>query len=210
MTDNQKCAIIKAEAQNTLTENKWIETDVIAMIKLFDEIPLLENAQIILRKLRKDDLPYLREMIADDAVYRYLPTFLFEKQYNDLSEMLSALYSTCFDDKESLILCIERKSDGKFCGLAEFYGFKDVLHKVCVGYRLKQDCWGGGIATATVGLMVDYLFSQTDIEIITASTMIENAASARVLEKNGFIRTARAVPEDWGYAEPTIADKWFR
>ncbi len=73
-----------------------------------------------------------------------------------------------------------------------------------------QDCWGQGIASQTVALMTDYLFSQTDTEIITASTMIENHASARVLEKNGFIRTARAVPEDWGYSEPTVADNWFR
>ena len=179
------------------------------MIKLFDEIPRLEHAQIILRRLQSDDLPSLREMIANDIVYRYLPTFLFEKQYDDLSEMLTALYSTCFAAKESLILGIERKSDGKFCGLAEFYGFKDQLHKTCIGYRLRQDCWGSGIASATVALMVDYLFRQTDTEIITASTMIENTASARVLEKNGFIRTACAVPEDWGYAQPTIADKWF-
>ena len=58
--------------------------------------------------------------------------------------------------------------------------------------------------------MVDYLFGQTDIEIITDSTMVENRASARVLEKNGFIQTASGAPEDWGYTEPTLADKWFR
>ena len=57
--------------------------------------------------------------------------------------------------------------------------------------------------------MVGYLYGQTDIQIITASTMVENVASARVLEKNGFIRTALAVDEDRGYDQPTIADKWF-
>ena len=50
--------------------------------------------------------------------------------------------------------------------------------------------------------MVDYLYNETDIEIITASTMIENKASAHVLEKVGFIRTARSVEEDWGFPEP--------
>ncbi|MCR5689516.1 MAG: hypothetical protein K6G71_04625 [Clostridiales bacterium] len=46
--------------------------------------------------------------------------------------------------------------------------------------------------------------------MITASTMIENKASARVLQKNGFQLTASGVPEDWGYEQPTVADKWFR
>ena len=121
------------------------------------------------------------------------------------------------DDQQthSLLACAEiglpqPDADGAFCGLAEFYGFKDLLHKTCVGYRLAERCWGRGIATEAVALMVDYLFTRTDIEIITASTMIENGASARVLEKNGFIRTASGVPEDWGYEEPTVADKWFR
>ena len=102
------------------------------------------------------------------------------------------------------------RSTGRFCGIAEFYGYKESLQKTCIGYRLDEPWWGKGIASETVRLMVDYLYSATDTEIITASTMIENKASARVLEKNGFILTAAAVPEDWGYSEPTIADKWFR
>ena len=181
-----------------------------AMIKLFDEIPYLRGEQITLRRLSTSDLPALREMTADARVYQYLPTFLFEQQYGDLDRMLDELYGQCFAAKESLILAVERNADATFCGLAEFYGFKDSLRKTCIGYRLRQDRWGSGIATAAVALMVGYLFEQTDTEIITASTMIENHASARVLEKNGFIRTARAVPEDWGYPQPTIADKWFR
>ena len=58
--------------------------------------------------------------------------------------------------------------------------------------------------------MINYLYNETDIEIITASTMIENIASARVLGKNGFDLVVHAVPEDWGYEEPTITDKWIR
>ena len=34
--------------------------------------------------------------------------------------------------------------------------------------------------------MVDLLYAKTPIEIITANTMVENKASARVLQKNGF------------------------
>jgi ribosomal-protein-alanine N-acetyltransferase len=39
---------------------------------------------------------------------------------------------------------------------------------------------------------------------------LENRASARVLEKNGFIQVSHAVDEDWGFPEPTPADKWIR
>lgn len=56
---------------------------------------------------------------------------------------------------------------------------------------------------------MNYLFHETDIKIITASTMIENQASANVLKKNGFLLAVHADKEDWGYEEPTVTDKWI-
>ena len=110
--------------------------------------------------------------------------------------------------KESIILGIFLGD--RFCGLGEFYGYRDPIHKISVGYRLLEECWGMGIATEALGAMLKYLDDETDIEIVTASTMIENRASANVLRKNGFTLVASAVGEDWGYDQPTIADKWIR
>ena len=73
-----------------------------------------------------------------------------------------------------------------------------------------EEYWGQGLATETLGVMVDYLLNQAGIEIITASTMIENQASAKVLRKNGFVLVEHAVDEDWGFPELTLADKWIR
>ena len=183
--------------------------------KLFDELPRLENEKILLRPLEMRDAGPLDAMRKSAAVYRYLPTFLFEQQYKDPEDVIRLVYEDLFRNKESLILAVCLKDGRKpgqeaFCGLAEFYGFQDAIHKTCIGCRLAEPYRGQGIAAQAVGLMVDYLYGQTDIEIITASTMIENLASARVLEKNGFQKTASHVPEDWGYETPVIADKWFR
>ncbi len=58
--------------------------------------------------------------------------------------------------------------------------------------------------------MIHELLNHRGIEIITASTMVENRASAHVLEKNGFTLVNHAVDEDWGFAKPTPADKWIK
>lgn len=174
--------------------------------KLFTEIPDLRGDELSLRGLTLADAEPLRKMVNDPVVYRYLPTFLYEKQYSDMEYVIRHLYDECF--KESIILGVFQ--DRSFCGLAEMYGFRDSIHKISIGYRLSQECWGKGIATQAVNLMIDYLYGETDIEIITASTMIENKASARVLQKNGFELVSSAVPEDWGFPAPTIADKWIR
>ena len=78
-----------------------------------------------------------------------------------------------------------------------------------IGARLREQYWKSGIGTEVAKLMADYLFNETDIEIITASTMVENNASAHVLEKNGFMSTRSIVREDWGRDESTDAYRWF-
>lgn len=114
---------------------------------LFPVPPVLSGRVLCLRPLTSADTEDLRRLTRQEIVYRYLPTFLFEKKY---------------EPSEAL------------------------------------------------GLLVNELLNHRGTEIITASTMVENLASARVLRKNGFILVNHAVDEDWGYAEPTPADKWIR
>ena len=176
---------------------------------LFDEIPAIEGERIVLNQVVDTDADDLRDLIENPLVQRYLPAYLFEKQRSDVHETISLLYGDLFANKESLILAIRMKETGELAGLVEFYSYRKSLRKISVGYRLRERFWGQGIATEAARLMVGYLYGETEIEIITASTMIENEASAHVLEKADFLRTARYVEEDWGYPEPTIVDKWF-
>lgn len=177
--------------------------------KLFDEVPRVDGDRVVLDRVVDGDALRLQELANNDSAYRYEPTFLFERQHEDAHETISLLYGDLFTQKESLILAIRMKETGCFLGLAEFYGLRDELHKVSIGYRLLQRYWGHGFATEAATLMVDYLYGSTDIELITASTMVGNVASSRVLEKSGFICASHDSQEDWGYPEPTAVDKWF-
>ena len=176
------------------------------MNKLFPMITSIKGTDLELRRLIAHDADGLRELTESDEVYTYLPTFLFEKKYDDPAYAISRMYDECI--KDSLILGIFSK-DG-FCGLAELYGWRGPFLKVSVGYRLLPRFWGKGIATEALGLLVDYLFSETKVRIVTASVIPENAASAGVLKKNGFHLTLRSAPENWGHALPTLADKWLK
>jgi ribosomal-protein-alanine N-acetyltransferase len=176
------------------------------MRKPFSQVPCLQGPRITLRGLELRDAASLQELAGSPRVYRYLPTFLFEQKYDSAEEVIRRLYTECL--QESLILGIFLGED--FCGLAEMYGFRDPLHKISIGYRLLERYWGQGIASEALGLMVSYLCDETDIEIITASTMIGNRASARVLRQNDFKLIVHGADEDWGYETPTRTDKWIR
>ena len=177
--------------------------------KLFSEVPSLMGDNVVLNRVVDTDAAELHDLIDNPRVQQYLPAYLFEKQSDDPSETIQQLYGDLFTNKKSIIMAIRVKETGELAGLAEIYGLRDHLHKASIGYRVRECWWGHGFATEAARLMVGYLYGETEIEIITASTMIDNEASAHVLEKADFIRTARYVEEDWGYPEPTIVDKWF-
>ena len=175
------------------------------MHDLFPSPPLLAGSRLCLKPLTRSDEENLQSLVKDEAVYRYLPTFLFEKKYAP-AEVISRLYEEGLRD--SLILGVFEGN--RFCGLAEIYGYRAPIRKASVGYRLLSKEWGRGIASQALGIMVQELLENRGIEIITASTMIENRASAHVLMKNGFTLVNHAVPEDWGFEEAIPADKWIR
>ena len=177
--------------------------------KLFSEIPRIEGKRIVLDRVVDSDAVALDDLRKNEKVQRYLPAYLFENQFEDVHEAIRQMYGDVFENKESLLLAIRIKETGELAGLAEFYGLRDRLHKISVGGRLRESFWNQDIATETVQLMVGYLYGETDIEIITASVAVENKASAHMLEKCDFIRTARYVEEDWGFDKPVIVDKWF-
>ena len=52
------------------------------MNKPFSKIPYLKGERITLMALDKSDADSLRKLTEDDEVYRYLPTFLYEKKYS--------------------------------------------------------------------------------------------------------------------------------
>ena len=173
---------------------------------LFPEPPVLCGVNLCLKPLTLSDAYNLSRLTRQEAVYRYLPTFLFEKKYDDPTEVIRCLYDEGLED--SLILGIYREK--RFCGLLEVYSYREPIHKASIGYRLLQEEWGKGIATESLGMMIDELLTVRGIEIITASTMLQNHASAHVLQKNGFSLVNHAVEEDWGFPEPTLTDKWIR
>ncbi len=180
------------------------------MKKLFEDFPYLENERIIMKKIREVDSDALLLMKQNENVYRYLPTFLIEQRYDDMAEVILLCNENEFLMKSSILMGVYLK-DGhieNFCGIAEIYHYDEDLAKVTIGYRLAEEFWGRGIATEIVKMMVNYLFFDTDVEIIVASHFASNPASGKVLMKNGFKMIASSVEEDWGFESKTIVDKW--
>lgn len=67
----------------------------------------------------------------------------------------------------------------------------DARRHLRIGYVIKESSWGEGIASELVSGLVDWARSEPLVGSIIAGVESQNAASARVLTKNGFSLTNR-------------------
>ena len=176
---------------------------------LFEGYPSLEDGVVLIHGMSAGDAPALGALASDAEVYRYLPTFLFEQKYPS-EEVLRRLDAECLNTHDSVILGVYLKSDPSvLVGLAEMYSHEVERNKASIGYRLRREFRGRGIATRVVALLVSYLVGEAGIRTITAHIIPENTASANVLRKNGFIDKYPGVKEDWGFDSPIACDKFL-
>ena len=176
---------------------------------LFDEMPRIEGPRLLLREMSDADAPALDELARSEAVYRFLPTFLYEQRYDDKHLAIARMREECFDTRESILLAIcPIDEPGRMIGIAEVYAFEERKPKASIGYRMHEHWWGKGFATEAAGMLKRYLMDATDVRTITGHVMADNTASARVLEKCGFVLMYPNCWEDWGRGEPVCVDKW--
>lgn len=180
------------------------------MEKLFDSMPNLISPNVSLRELTIKDLESIKAMLCCTDIYRCVPTFVPELQCKgDIEYFINVMCRELFDKKIEMVLGIYSKyySD-KLCGIFELYHYIPKEMKVSIGYRLNKEFWNKGICTEATSLIVNYLFNQTEITTISASNMVDNPTSGRILEKNGFSKEAKYVFEDWGFSQNVCVDKW--
>ena len=65
---------------------------------------------------------------------------------------------------------------------------RGAFQSCSVGYWIRSAANGRGHATAAVREMVRFAFAELGLHRVEAGTLVHNAASQRVLERNGFVR----------------------
>jgi RimJ/RimL family protein N-acetyltransferase len=79
-------------------------------------------------------------------------------------------------------------ADGRTVGTAGFYGPPDESGQVTIGYGMVESARGRGYGTEAVAGLVEVCRRHGGVTAVNADTDLDNIASQRVLEKNGFER----------------------
>jgi ribosomal-protein-alanine N-acetyltransferase len=90
------------------------------------------------------------------------------------------------DAKPVTNFCIE--VEGLAAGVIDIRMGQDVHRQTAtLGYWLGEDFWGRGIMTEAVVAFTDFCFENFPLRRISAEVFANNPASARILEKAGFV-----------------------
>lgn len=80
-------------------------------------------------------------------------------------------------------------------------------HSAELSYWLGEDYWGRGIITTAVNTLTDYAIKELGLKRIESYVFAWNPASARVLEKAGFVR--EGVLRNSVIKDGTMIDRWL-
>lgn len=148
-------------------------------------MPVLYTDRLVLRKISMDDTDDMYEYSKDSEVTKYLlwsphPDKAYTFEY---ISYLQNRYKTG-DFFDWAIICPE---SGKMIGTCGFTRFDFQHNSGEIGYVINPKYSGKGIATEASARIIRYGFEELALNRIECKYMIENAASRRVMEKNGMI-----------------------
>ena len=144
---------------------------------------ILETTRVSLREFRRDDADALARVISDPETMRFYPAPYDRKGVEDWIARNLQRYAKDGHGLWAMTL----KGSGELigdCGLT--VQNVDGADEVEIGYHVRCDQWGQGLATEAARACRDYGFANLPIERIISIIRPENLPSRRVAEKNGM------------------------
>lgn len=167
---------------------------------------VIETERLILRPFCPSDLDDLYEYASVEGVGE-MAGWCHHDSKDKSQEIL------CRFIEEDKTFAISLKETGKVIGSLgiEKYGMEQALTEFDgyrgreIGYVLSRDHWGKGLMPEAVKAVIDYLFSDIDLDFLICGYYDFNSQSKRVQEKCGFKPYRKLVMETrLGTQEPGV------
>jgi RimJ/RimL family protein N-acetyltransferase len=110
------------------------------------------------------------------------------------------------EDGTGVRLAIDRLADDVFLGWCSLSRWNPDFCSAAMGYCLNDTAWGLGYATEAARAVLEWAFDALPLNRVQAETDTRNVASARVLEKLGFVREG-TLREDC-IVNGDVSDSW--
>ena len=169
----------------------------------------LETARLILRRFTPADVDHLVALDGDPEVMRYLSGGPATPREQIRERVLPRFIALSARHGALGYWAAQARDGGAFLGWFALHpvagdaaagGWVDTDDpaQVELGYRLRREAWGRGLATEGARALIDRAFRELAVRRVIATTYQYNTGSRRVMEKCGLthIRSFKLVPAE--------------
>lgn len=151
-----------------------------------DELPRLVAERVVLRHLRRDDVPRLYEIFSDRKVTRYwgTPPLANLAAAEDLRREIDDL----FHRRSLFQWAVARRDDDRLLGTATLWHVVPAHRRAEIGFALGRRVWGRGYMGEALTTLIGFAFDSLGLFRLEADVDPRNAPSLRLLERLGFHR----------------------
>lgn len=154
----------------------------------FSPFPNLETERLLLRRVDANDIKEIFTLRSNPETMKYIPRPLVKTDEDALEHI--AMIDSKIDSNEGINWAITLKNNPKLIGVIGHYRIKPENYRAELGYMLLPEYHGKGIVSEAVKEAVKYGFQVMKLNSLEAIIDPGNHASAKVLEKNGFVKEA--------------------
>ena len=160
--------------------------DIAAALDALPAFPQLRGSRLCLRGPRADDADAVFALFSDPAVMRYWsrpPMSMRAEAEGRIAEFVED-----FDARKALQWVIATRAHDEAIGTCTLFRFEPRHRRAEIGYALRSDHWGRGLASEAAALAIDWAFRALALQRVGAAVDPENIPSRNLLQRLGFAR----------------------
>lgn len=162
----------------------------------FSPFPNLESSNLIYRRLNSNDLNEIKLLRGNPETMKFIPRPLVTNDEEALAHF--ELVDSLIQENKAINWAITLKSNpNEMIGIIGHYRIKPENYRSEIGYMLRAGFQGQGIATEAINRITKYGFEVLNFHSIEAVIDPENYASERVLQKNGYVKEAHFIENEF-------------
>ncbi len=154
----------------------------------FKPFPVITTKGLVLRRIKIKDVKEIFFLRSDKRVLKFLdvaPAKTKKVAFEFIKKVQDAIKNS-----DGITWGITLKNKPELIGTIGFWRTIKEHYRAEIGYILHPDFWGKGIMQEAITAVIKYGFEEMNLHSIEANVNPDNAASIKLLEKNGFIKEA--------------------
>lgn len=155
----------------------------------------LETERLLLRRVSKNDLNEIIELRGNPETMKFIPRPLVKTEEDALNHF--KMIDEKIEKNEGINWAITVKENPKLIGIIGHYRIQPENHRCEIGYMILPQYNGQGIVTEAIKAVLEYGFEDMNMHSIEAVIDPDNIASERVLQKNGFVKEAHILENEY-------------